>query len=178
MMFSLPVKKEAMKNTIFTMLCALMGSGIVAQTSLQQKLIDEINSITEEINHNPDLYVERSKAIFILNATEPGQKWVPYTLEDAISDINCAIEMNPDDASLYSLRAEYKRDIYLDRSGAVKDMNLAIALEPDNPQWYLQRANYKNLTRGCFDYQQCADLLDYRCEAIVREVCTDLVSSR
>lgn len=167
-----------MKNMILLLACAMPCSHF-AQTAYQQELISEINALTEEINYQPEkLYAERSKVVFLLNSTEPGQQWVPYTLADALNDVNCAIELNPDDASLYSMRAEYKRDINRDYRGAIRDMNLAIALEPLNPQWFLQRANYQKLEQGCLDYQQCADLHDKRCIAIVRETCSELISMR
>ena len=162
---------------IITLASSLLSGGVFAQTQFQQNLINDINALTEQINIGPEtkeLYVKRSEAIFILNATEPEQTWVPFTLVDAINDVNCALDLHPDDASLYSLRAEYKRDIYRDREGAVSDMNRAIELDPDNAQWYLQRANYQNLSNGCFDYILCAAMKDKRCQEIVLAVCSDM----
>ena len=145
-----------------------------AQTEFQRELINEINSVTAEINsdpQNPDLYVQRSKAIFKLNAIEPGQKWVPFTLLDAITDINSALAINDKDPKLYSYRAEYKRDIHGDYNGAIADMDIAVQLDPENSNWYFQRAAYKHFTAGCLDYEQCSVLKDARCAKIMQAVC-------
>jgi tetratricopeptide (TPR) repeat protein len=109
--------------------------------------------------------------IFKLNAGEPGQKWVPFSLQDALNDINSAIAINDQNPALYSYRAEYKRDINGDYEGAIADMDHAINLDPENSNLYFQRAAYKHFTLGCQDYHQCSMLKDARCTKIVQTVC-------
>jgi len=164
-----------MKVSIFILLaCGLLACGSVfGQNEYQQQLISEINTLAARIESHPsvELYVQRSGAIFLLNSVSEHQTWVPFAIGDAINDINSAIALSPRDPLLYSLRAEYKRDINRDYAGAVSDMDKAIELDPDNPEWYLQRANYRNLSFGCMDYRQCAIMGDKRCREIVQEAC-------
>jgi len=163
-----------MKQLTIFLVCCLLNVSAFAQTNYEKDLISSINALSEQIDNHPnveDFYVKRSEAIFLLNAIKPWQTWVAFTLADAISDVNNALRLNPDDASLYSLRAEYKRDIHLDLRGAISDMKTAIELQPDNPQWYFQRASYRKLIYGCVDYKQCADMDDKRCMELMREVC-------
>jgi tetratricopeptide (TPR) repeat protein len=74
------------------------------------------------------------------------------TLKDkneAINEINKALEINPDDARYYARRAEYKAHVAkFDYDGenilkdAVKDMNTAINLDADNVDYRAIRSSY------------------------------------
>ena len=154
--------------------CCLFISSAFAQTDTQKELINKINALTAEIKANPDEaqpYVERSEAVFMLNSLKPNQKWVPFTLADAMDDINRAVELKPEHAAFYGKRAELRRNIHQDLRGAITDMNTAIDLQPDNPQWYFQRASYRKLSYGCADYERCADMGDQRCKEMMQSVC-------
>ena len=163
-----------MKAIVVVIASCLLISSAFAQTDTQNDLINKINTLSGDIKSNPDdaqLYVKRGEAIFMLNSLKPHQTWVSFTLADALSDIDQAIQLKPEDAKLYGLRAEYKRNIHQDLRGAINDMNKAVELQPNNPQWYFQRASYRKLTYGCADYERCADMGDKGCKEMMQAVC-------
>ncbi len=52
--------------------------------------------------------------------------------EEAITDLNLAIEMQPNDAGSIAMRAECKAKLG-DRAGALEDIELALDIMPDDP---------------------------------------------
>ena len=81
----------------------------------------------------PNVYVEQAYTSF-----QQGDA------QTAISKFNNAISVHPDDAYLYSERANFRRRKLGDREGALEDYSQAINLHPDNALFYLWRSQLYN----------------------------------
>ncbi|NJN08147.1 MAG: tetratricopeptide repeat protein [Richelia sp. RM1_1_1] len=67
-------------------------------------------------------------------------------IKEVIADLNVAIKMNPNDAELYSKRANFRQNKLKDKKGALEDYNQAISLNPHNAYFYFWRSKiYQDL---------------------------------
>lgn len=62
------------------------------------------------------------------------------TLEEALSDMNKAIALDPKQARFFSFRAKISEALHGSIQGQIADVTRAIALEPNNPRYYEERA--------------------------------------
>lgn len=163
-----------MKTLSIFLLTTIIGIGCMfGQNIEQQKLIEEIDNITQQIKQNPDndaLYVKRAEQVFLLRSVFPQGDEADYTLKSVLDDMDKAIQLNPT-AEYYGLRGEYKRDILMDLDAAISDLTKAIEMDPQNPRWYLQRSNYKSLDGACEDIAKAADHGSTAGEEIQEDLC-------
>lgn len=170
-----------MKNLLIICL-SVITLGAYAQTNgngesspSQKEYSKKINSLTDQLvagGENADLYVQRAKEIYYLNAIYPHQTVSQFKLRDALTDINKAIQLDADNPKLYSIRGMYKRNITGDLAGARADLTKAIELDPENPVWYLERTNYSNIDNACMDWKACEEMGNNICKEIRTSVCS------
>ena len=81
----------------------------------------------------------------------------------AIFDFTKAIEIQPNNALLYSIRS-YPKFLLKDFIGAISDLNKAIKINPNKGSYYKLRGNYKYLLNegqsACIDWSKAATLGD------------------
>jgi tetratricopeptide (TPR) repeat protein len=82
--------------------------------------------------------------------------------QGAITDLNRAIQINPNNADFHEYRASVKRE-QKNYQGALADFNRAIQINPNNPTFYADRGNLKfhnlkNRSGAIKDWQQAAKL--------------------
>ena len=81
----------------------------------------------------------------------------------AILDFTKAIEIQPNNALLYSIRS-YPKFLLKDYYGAISDLNKAIKIEPNKGSFYKLRGNTKLMLNegqgACIDWSKAASLGD------------------
>ena len=81
----------------------------------------------------------------------------------AILDLTKAIEIEPNNAALYSMRS-YPKFVLKDFLGAKSDLNKAIKIEPNKGSFYKLRGNAKYMLNegksACIDWSKAASLGD------------------
>lgn len=88
-----------------------------------------VKTISETKQSVTNAYVEQARTFFKQGDTQK-----------AIALFNNAIRTRPNDAYLYTERANLRRKNLEDKDGALQDYTQAINLHPDNPLFYLWRS--------------------------------------
>jgi len=94
-----------------------------------QKIAATVGVASETKQSNSGVYVEQARTFFKQGDTNR-----------AIAQFSHAIRTRPNDAYLYSERANLRRQNLEDKDGALEDYTQAINLHPDNPLFYLWRS--------------------------------------
>jgi tetratricopeptide (TPR) repeat protein len=100
------------------------------------RVVYKMNSM--QTNRKRNIFYDNNDADFFINAAN-----TKYFLEDyggAIQDYNKAIELNPDNASLYKLRGIANRKLKNNKD-AINDYSKSIEPNPNDPQAYIFRAD-------------------------------------
>jgi len=92
----------------------------------------------------------------------------------AISDLNQAIEFDPNDAGAYEYRGEYKCDLK-DYQGAITDFTKAIEFDPNNADFYYNRGiakyNSGDTQGACLDWSKAGELGYSKAYDVIRTNC-------
>ena len=111
-------------------------------------------SVTEKVN------AESYVLIYVNSADEKIKKEDFY---GAILDLTKAIEIEPNNALLYSMRS-YPKFVLKDFIGAKSDLNQAIKIDPNKGSFYKLRGNAKSMLNenksACIDWSKAASLGD------------------
>lgn len=168
---------------LFIILILSMTSNVFGQTrkfAMDPDYKKEISELTELIKKNPDsvsYYLKRAKLVYELNHSAPKQTSSELKMKDVIPDLDKAIAIQPNNASLYEKRGEYKWQINQDTTGALADKSKAIELEPMNPKWLDERATMYvrigDYDSACADCTKCAEMGDEKCKLGQRAFCPD-----
>lgn len=162
-----------MKHLIFIVAIAVSSTvfGQVRTFSTGPDYKKEIADLTALIKNNPDsisYYVKRAALVYELNSSYPKQTQSELKIKDVIPDIDKAISIQPNNASLYELRGEYKWGISQDTISAISDKTKAIELEQNNPKWLYKRgtlyAELRDYDNACADYTKGAEMGDEFCK--------------
>lgn len=144
------------------------------KTTTREELATQIENVTQAIaadKGSTELYVERAKLVYQLNAAYRKQQVSAFKLRDVIKDIDRAIEIDGTNPELYATRAEYHKVISMNLDKAIEDITKAIELQPMNARWYLQRTNYEDLVDACDDWEKCKELGEALCDRLIQEHC-------
>jgi len=111
-------------------------------------------SLTEKVNAESDVLS------YVNSANEKINKEDHY---GAIFDLTKAIEIEPNNPLLYSMRS-YPKFVLKDFIGAKSDLNKAIKIEPNKGSFYKLRGNAKYMLNeeksACIDWSKAASLGD------------------
>lgn len=95
----------------------------------EHQIVASVGIASETKQSVTNAYVEQARSFFKQGDTNT-----------AIALFNNAIRTRPNDAYLYSERANLRRKNLQDKDGALEDYTQAINLHPDNPLFYLWRS--------------------------------------
>ena len=120
-----------------------------------------------ELEPDNRFYFTRAADMFLYEADDPNRALVVFTLavqrlpddpwvysdralahealgnhEEALADINRAIEMEPDNAHFYIRRAQFWQNALPDFDAALADLNRAVEIAPDNAEAYSERGAF------------------------------------
>jgi tetratricopeptide (TPR) repeat protein len=94
---------------------------------------------------NPEAFTARADAYLYVGR-----------LQEAVDDLNSAVELSGDDPEYLIKRARFKDDVLLDELGAIEDCDLAIEGNPQVAEYYYQRsrplydlADYVSVLENC-----------------------------
>jgi tetratricopeptide (TPR) repeat protein len=93
----------------------------------------ELDALNEAIRDDPDdaeLFVRRAKLLYYY---EQGQR------QQAMADLDRALELNPRHSEALSLRAGFHHDVD-ENDECIADCNSALAIDPNNADAYCSRA--------------------------------------
>ena len=111
-------------------------------------------SLTEKVN---------AESAVLSNVNSAQEKIEKEDYYGAISDYMKAIEIEPNNALLYSMRS-YPKFVLKDFIGSISDLNKAIKINPNRGSFYKLRGNAKYMLNevksACIDWSKAASLGD------------------
>ena len=130
-----------------------LGQPLLIKTGVVLSSTGLILSVSEKVN-------AESSYFYLKRGDEKIKKEDYY---GAIFDFTKAIEIQPNNAILYSIRS-YPKSVLKDYIGAISDLNKAIKIDPNEGSFYKLRGNYKYMLNerqsACIDWSKAATLGD------------------
>ena len=115
----------------------------------KSQTIQEYLKIAQELKSDAQAVECLTKALKIYPNSKELYSWRAMYKEflhdfpGAMNDYNLLVQLDPNDAKSYSLRANFKNQYLDDNDGAIADINQALRISPNEQKYFHARAIYK-----------------------------------